>query len=84
LLDTPSYPAVWRTKDLEDLELFGAYGVFREGAENCARGGRAPISTSVFGFNIQPRMKAAVSKIASIPLIGLRSEATARQAAGER
>ena len=28
---------------------FPAPGVFREGAENSARGGRAPISISVFG-----------------------------------
>jgi hypothetical protein len=31
--------------------LFGAFDVFREGAENCARGGRAPISIMVFGLN---------------------------------
>jgi hypothetical protein len=29
LLDTPSYPAVWRTKDLAYLELFRAYDIFR-------------------------------------------------------
>ena len=33
-------------------ELFSAYGVFREGAENSARGGRAHHSISEFGFKI--------------------------------
>jgi hypothetical protein len=32
-------------------ELFRAPDVFREGAENCARGGRAPVSISESGLN---------------------------------
>jgi hypothetical protein len=32
------------------LEVFSSARVFREGAENCARGGRAPVP--VFRFNL--------------------------------
>jgi hypothetical protein len=31
--------------------MFGAFDVFHEGAENCARGGRAPIFDFVSGIN---------------------------------
>jgi hypothetical protein len=44
-----SRPAVRRTENPRVTRIFDASGVFREGAENCARGGRAPITASVLG-----------------------------------
>jgi hypothetical protein len=37
------------------LEAFQCARVFREGAENCARGGRAPLSISEFQISNPPR-----------------------------
>jgi len=39
-----------RVKLKRTLETILCARVFREGAENCARGGRAPVSISEFGF----------------------------------
>jgi hypothetical protein len=52
LLDAPSRPALRAHGERVGKELFSAYEVFREGAENGARGGRAPHSISEFGFKI--------------------------------
>jgi len=41
------------------MELFRASNVFREGAENCARGGRAPH----FSFGIRAECVAASQKL---------------------
>ena len=38
-------------------ELFHTHRVFREGAENCTRGGCAPPPTSDFGFNAKAQSK---------------------------
>ncbi len=48
LLDTAPETVLWGTRDSQYLQLFDASDVFREGAENCARGGRAPHFNSGF------------------------------------
>ncbi len=50
LLDTTPETALWKTRDSQYFQLFGASEVFRGGAENCVRGGRAPHFNS--GFQI--------------------------------
>jgi hypothetical protein len=46
--------SVLRTTPKQKLESFLCARVFREGAENRARGGRAPILISEFGLNHTP------------------------------
>jgi len=62
-LDTPSYPAVRRASGPGNLEFFFAFEVFREGAENGARGGRAPQGN--FGFRVEH--SSALSQLAADP-----------------
>ena len=50
LLAAPSRPALWAPGPCAGQESFSAHEVFREGAENSARGGRAPHATSDFGL----------------------------------
>ena len=50
-LDAPSRPAFLRVMLARTLERFLCARVFREGAENCAPGARAPFSTSVSWIN---------------------------------
>ena len=49
-LDAPSRPAFSGCDGFSACAQFPAVGVFREGAENSARGGRAPLSISEFGL----------------------------------
>jgi hypothetical protein len=49
-LDAPSRPALSAGGGFQTGAQFPAAGVFREGAENSARGGRAPFSTSEIGM----------------------------------
>ena len=50
LLDAPSRPAFSARRGFPASAQFPAAGVFREGAENSARGGRTPTSISEFGL----------------------------------
>ena len=55
LLVAPSRPARWTYDSRAGTGLFRAHEVFREGAENSARGGHAPYSTSEIGLNAVQR-----------------------------
>jgi hypothetical protein len=57
LLVAPSRPARWTSDSRAGTGLFRAHEVFREGAENSARGGHAPYSTSDFGFNAKAQRR---------------------------
>jgi hypothetical protein len=52
LLDAPLQPAFSARYRFPASAQFPAAGVFREGAENSARGGRAPFSISEFGKSL--------------------------------
>ena len=51
-LAAPSRPAFSAHDRFHASAQFSATDVFREGAENCARGGRAPLCISEFGFKL--------------------------------
>ena len=55
-LDAPSRPAFSARDRFPAGAQFPAAGVFREGAENSARGGRAPLSISEFGVSSRDPM----------------------------
>jgi len=52
-----SRPAGWRVHIPGPAKLFDAFEVFRKGAENGARVGRAPVSILVFGLITQAEQK---------------------------
>jgi len=54
-LDAPRVQPFWSTGWPSPAGLFRAFSVFREGAENCARGGRAPHFNFGFRFKTSPQ-----------------------------
>ena len=67
-LDAPSRPAFSACGEFTTSAQLSATGVFREGAENCARGGRAPLSISE--FRLSRTMKLACGIVLSLAISG--------------
>src|ERR1035437_2068123 len=79
LLDAPRVQPFWCTGWPSPAGLFRAFSLFREGAENCTRGGRAPNFN--FGFRVKtspqpstaPRMPSGInSQPLSVPKFQIR------------